>query len=245
MCRFSHDAARDYLQNLPPDRQTQWSPIPRMLENIFCSRSISALSTQRKFSDYMRPVNWVVSSVQSVGATIFVVMSPYEVNKILPEIRMSTTVHLHQHAPRVTHHMKTFEDLSFYCVPGLDTTATPHTDAAQYLGWKIIFAELRSIRAIVHIPGCCTFGRFGSKSDSAKRWLYQTRAPEWSIATGMSFRRVHCPPWENSLGWDAKGWSIYRRLSGRSCMLVCCSRRTLSRWTMLMLSLKTKRNEQA
>ena len=71
--------------------------------------------------DYLRPVNWIVSSAVS-GKTVLVVVSPHEANELLPDIRCSQFVRLHQYAPRVTKTMKSFDDLTFYCVPPLPTT---------------------------------------------------------------------------------------------------------------------------
>jgi len=70
-------------------------------------------------TDYLRPVNWLVSRVLSDGRMILVAMSPYEVNTLLGDIRESKYVRLHMYAPRTTRAMKTFEDLTFYCVPPL------------------------------------------------------------------------------------------------------------------------------
>jgi hypothetical protein len=68
--------------------------------------------------DYLRAVHWIVSSASS-GQTVLVVLSPYEVNELLPEIRQSKSVHLHQYTPKVTQAMKSLDDLRFYCIPAL------------------------------------------------------------------------------------------------------------------------------
>jgi hypothetical protein len=68
--------------------------------------------------DYLRPVNWIISCARQSG-TFFVVLSPYEVDNLLPEIRRSKAVHLHQYTPKVTQSMKAFDDLTFYCLPPL------------------------------------------------------------------------------------------------------------------------------
>ncbi|KIM46712.1 hypothetical protein M413DRAFT_23079 [Hebeloma cylindrosporum] len=70
-------------------------------------------------TDYLRPVNWLVSRVLSDGRVMLVVMSPYEVNHLIQEIRESKYVRLHMYAPRTTQATKTFENLTFYCVPPL------------------------------------------------------------------------------------------------------------------------------
>lgn len=73
---------------------------------------------------YMRPVNWIVSSTTQ-RCTILVILSPFEVNELLPIIRRSKAVHLHQYSPRVTETMRSFDDLKFYCIPPLPPTWTP------------------------------------------------------------------------------------------------------------------------
>ena len=71
-------------------------------------------------SEYMRPVHWIVSyTPPDRGATILVVMSPHEVNTLLPSIRKSEFVRLHMYAPRTIQAMKSMDDLAFYCIPPL------------------------------------------------------------------------------------------------------------------------------
>jgi hypothetical protein len=83
--------------------------------------------------DYLRTVHWIVSSASS-GKTVLVVLSPYEVNELLPEIRQSKSVHLHQYTPRVTQAMKPLDDLRFYCIPTLpESWAAPPASLTQEL----------------------------------------------------------------------------------------------------------------
>jgi hypothetical protein len=70
-------------------------------------------------TDCLRPVNWLVSHVLSDGRVIFIAMTPYEVNTLLQDIHESKYVRFHLYAPRSTQAMKTFGDLTFYCVPPL------------------------------------------------------------------------------------------------------------------------------
>jgi hypothetical protein len=69
-----------------------------------------------KIGDYMRPLNWIMSSSKQ---DVLVALSPHEVNSLLPKIRNSQKVRLHQYAPRVTKEMKPFDDLSFNPIPPL------------------------------------------------------------------------------------------------------------------------------
>ena len=76
---------------------------------------------QRVLTDYLRPINWIVSCVLDDS---LVAMSPYEVNHLIKDIRKSKYVRLHMYAPRTLYSMKPFDDLSFYCIPPLPPTST-------------------------------------------------------------------------------------------------------------------------
>jgi len=72
---------------------------------------------------FLRPVEWVVTSITS-KSPIIVAVSPYEVDQLLPQIRDSTAVKLHLFAPRGNLFMRTFEDLDRFVLPG-DPPAIP------------------------------------------------------------------------------------------------------------------------
>ncbi|KAF8602017.1 hypothetical protein BDV93DRAFT_607811 [Ceratobasidium sp. AG-I] len=74
-------------------------------------------SSSKQLHDFMRPFNWILFA----ACGILVVLSPYEVNELLPLIRSSTRVRLCVYAPRVTLAMRSFSDLRFYSVPNLPT----------------------------------------------------------------------------------------------------------------------------
>lgn len=75
-------------------------------------------SSRAQIDDYMRPLNWILSS-HNGG---LVVISPYEANALIPEIRGSKIVRLHVFTPRITKSMKSFSDLRFYTLPALPTS---------------------------------------------------------------------------------------------------------------------------
>ncbi|KAI6118443.1 hypothetical protein F5141DRAFT_999967 [Pisolithus sp. B1] len=66
--------------------------------------------------EYFRPVNWILSS-QLAGKTILVILSPFEVNELLPEIRSSEFVCLHIYTPRTQARMRPCDDLHLYTIP--------------------------------------------------------------------------------------------------------------------------------
>ncbi|PBL01428.1 hypothetical protein ARMGADRAFT_1059170 [Armillaria gallica] len=67
-------------------------------------------------SQFLRSVNWIVSSKKGDELRL-VVLSPFEVNELLPTIRTSKVVRLHVYAPRVTSTTKPFDDLQFHYFP--------------------------------------------------------------------------------------------------------------------------------
>ncbi|KAF8970976.1 hypothetical protein BDZ97DRAFT_1901937 [Flammula alnicola] len=99
------------------------SPQKRWSRQLLATRDFMTTTKNGKeksvLTDYLRPVNWIVSHVLRDGSLILVVMSPYEVNILLQDIRASKVVRLHMFAPRTTQTMKPFDDLTFYCVPPL------------------------------------------------------------------------------------------------------------------------------
>ncbi|KAG2039110.1 hypothetical protein BDR03DRAFT_1009308 [Suillus americanus] len=93
----------------------QWAP--NILVTRDFARTVETFLAMEKADEYLRPVNWIVSS--DVG--LLVIMSPNEVDKLLPDIRNSNVVHLCVYTPRTTNTMKACDDLQLYRVP-----STPH-----------------------------------------------------------------------------------------------------------------------
>ncbi len=92
----------------------KWSPTPLATKDF-------AITTKRRsritdLTDYLRPVNWVLSGGSGSDSTI-IVISPHEANELLPVIRKSDKVRLHIYAARVTVSMRSFSDLTFYTIP--------------------------------------------------------------------------------------------------------------------------------
>ena len=77
-----------------------------------------------KVDDYLRPVMWVVSGKRAQDE-VLVILSPYEANHLLLDIRSSDNVHLHLYTPRITKSMKPCDDLALYSIPAVPTGWTP------------------------------------------------------------------------------------------------------------------------
>ncbi|KAF9473711.1 hypothetical protein BDN70DRAFT_362759 [Pholiota conissans] len=120
-------------------------------------------------TEYLRPVNWIVSRIRN-GDILLVVMSPYEVNAILEEIRRSKHVRLHVYAPRTSESMKPF-DLAFYCIPPLHhgpmIPATLTNDIGHQLNIWAGQLYLDSYESYLRL--CLILGISSSESDGNSR----------------------------------------------------------------------------
>ncbi|KAF8192160.1 hypothetical protein BJ912DRAFT_278458 [Pholiota molesta] len=88
-------------------------------------------------TEYLRSVNWIISHLRKDGELILVVMSPYEVNALLENIRKSRSVRLHVYAPRTAQSMKSFDDLAFYCIPPFNPQNTDRPSLSNDLGYQL------------------------------------------------------------------------------------------------------------
>jgi hypothetical protein len=75
---------------------------------------LSSISWSGHMDSYLRPVQWILSSSKS---DLLLLISPFEANALLPQIRKSNTAHLHLYAPRVSRNTDSFEDLQSFVVP--------------------------------------------------------------------------------------------------------------------------------
>jgi hypothetical protein len=91
------------------DSTPDWSPSPRTTVDF---ATTTRYLSREPLTDYLRPVNWVVTS-GSGKDSVAIVISPYEANELLPDIRKSGMVRLRIYAPKVTASMRSFSDLTF------------------------------------------------------------------------------------------------------------------------------------
>ena len=76
------------------------------------------------YNDYFRPVNWVLTSKVEAQPTFFLLISQYEVNQLLDDIRgPNSAVYLHQYEPRVTKSMRSLDEST---APMLESTLQWH-----------------------------------------------------------------------------------------------------------------------
>ena len=68
--------------------------------------------------DFLRPVQWVLSSHKQPS---LVLLSPFEANALVDQIRESPFVTLHIYSPRTSRNMRSFEDLQSFMIPHRDS----------------------------------------------------------------------------------------------------------------------------
>ncbi|CUA77979.1 Protein Ycf2 (chloroplast) [Olimarabidopsis pumila] [Rhizoctonia solani] len=115
-------------------------------------------------SEHMRPVHWIVTGSNNVR----VVMSPYEVNKLLPLIRKSSVVRLHVYAPRISFAMRSFSNLQFYSIPAPPTNQSSTALSKAQLQLDLFAGQLYLPSYQDYISLCATLGIFtpsGTEND--------------------------------------------------------------------------------
>jgi hypothetical protein len=118
--------------------------------------------------DYMRPVHWIISSALPDGTLKLVILSPFEVDGILPEIRRSNKVHLHQYSARVIQTMQSFDHLKFHCIPPLPSSwISPPIDLRNQLNlWagQLYLEDFETYLQLCNFLGVYTVNARGSIS---------------------------------------------------------------------------------
>ncbi|KAK7056950.1 hypothetical protein VNI00_002668 [Paramarasmius palmivorus] len=147
---FPHLPRVSIFENLlPPDRR---------VDCLFATKDFFATITTvaQRSGDYLRPINWVISGRNGV----LVVLSPYEVNQLLPAIRQSRNVILHMYRPRTAKFMKSIDDLQLFCIPPLPSSwrPPPHSvvDLLNLAAGQLYFADYDAYLRVCAMLGVCT-----------------------------------------------------------------------------------------
>ncbi|KAF8252042.1 hypothetical protein K440DRAFT_578390 [Wilcoxina mikolae CBS 423.85] len=114
--------------------------------------------------EFLRPVNWIVSSV--VDRTILVIMSSFEVNRLIPEIRESSKVILHMYSPQVARTTPSYELLDFCPIPGPNRWQpnTSLVDELNIFAGQLYFPNYQTYQRL-----CGFLGLYLEETTSAKR----------------------------------------------------------------------------
>ncbi|TRM56132.1 hypothetical protein BD626DRAFT_587475 [Schizophyllum amplum] len=76
---------------------------------------------------FVRPVHWIVSTRKAPDALVLI--SPFEANEIMKDVRQSSDVRLHLYTPRTSSNMRAFDDMTFLITPSY---ITPSSAATTY-----------------------------------------------------------------------------------------------------------------
>ena len=114
--------------------------------------------TSGKTADYLRPVHWIISSKRGSN-DVLVILSPYEVSFLLPNIRSNKKIHLHLYTPRITKSVKPCDDLSLYSIPAVPDGWVPLSSLMDQLGVFAGQLYLKDYEAYIRL--CRFLGIYG------------------------------------------------------------------------------------
>ncbi|KAG2757812.1 hypothetical protein P692DRAFT_20789290 [Suillus brevipes Sb2] len=164
--------------------------------------TVGTFPTLQKADEYLRPVNWIVSS----NAGVLVVMSPNEVNTLLPDIRNSNVVHLSIYTPRTTNTMKACDDLRLYRVPSTQHVTPPKRLICQL---NLFAGQLYFSNYEMYLRTCNFLGLnapdLGNKQLIADSDGFIREQHRPSARASCSFKRSQLPPLKELFRMRRKG----------------------------------------
>ncbi|KAG2357480.1 hypothetical protein BDR07DRAFT_1490680 [Suillus spraguei] len=181
------------------------------------ARTVQTFLTKQKGDEYLRPVNWIVSS----DAGVLVVMSPSEVDTLLPDIRNSNVVHLCVYTPRTTNTMTPCDDLQLYRVPSALhlTPSEPLICQLNLFAGQLYFSSYEMYLYTCNFLGLNApdLGDGDLIADSDGFIREENRPP---ARASCSFKRSQLPPLKELFGMRRKGMGyspthLGRILNGR------------------------------
>lgn len=109
------------------------------------------LSTDSKMDNYLRPVNWVLTSLH--GGEM-VVISPHEANDLMSKIKSSTSVRLHTFSARTNKSMSPFHHMGFYTPQARPEDRKPSRESLRALN---LFAGTLYLESLAEYETLCHF----------------------------------------------------------------------------------------
>jgi hypothetical protein len=105
---------------------------------------------------FLSPVHWIVSC-KAKDALLFAILSPYELQELLPTIRENKKVTLHVYSPHLIASAQSLGDLSFCALPVVGPWARP--DLSQQLGLfagQLYFPVYEDYVSLCNFLGLCS-----------------------------------------------------------------------------------------
>lgn len=116
------EAVGSLISSLSEKQRARWT------HDILATRDFMTTVEGSEFggdgTQFLRPLNWVLSFPEDANGRV-VLLSPFEINELLPVIQKSKRVRLHIYAPRVMQNCQSFEDLRFYTIHPLPSSWKP------------------------------------------------------------------------------------------------------------------------
>ncbi|KAL4078051.1 hypothetical protein J3A83DRAFT_4476741 [Scleroderma citrinum] len=112
-------------------------------QSLFVTADFCQVARDGPPDEYLRPVNWILS-MNSPSGPILVILSPFEVNELLPEIWTSKFVYLHIYTPRTLEALRPFDDLLVCSIPAIPrnwTAPTPLMDQLNLFAGQLYLLD--------------------------------------------------------------------------------------------------------
>ncbi|KAG1894568.1 uncharacterized protein F5891DRAFT_1255076 [Suillus fuscotomentosus] len=187
----------------------QWAQ--NVLVTLDFARTVETVLTIQKADEYLRPVNWIV--LGDVG--VLVIMSPNEVDALLPDIRNSKAVQLCVYTPRTTNTMKACDDLRLYRVPSTSHLTLPEPLICQL---NLFAGQLYFSSYEMYLRTCNFLGlnapdlRDMDLIADSDGFIRKNRP---SARASCSFKRSQLPPLKELFGMRRKGMGYLPTHLGR------------------------------
>ena len=150
-----------------------WSPF--ILATVDFCNTIKPESSRGTMDQYLRPVQWILSR-KNDRDQVLVLLSPFEADRLMPDIRASECVHLHVYAPRTSQRMKPSDDLQLYSIPPLPSNWTPPWALIDQLNLFAGQLYLRDYESYLRLYRLCVPATKESRNDAVvRRNLFNTR----------------------------------------------------------------------
>ncbi|KIW82284.1 hypothetical protein Z517_05311 [Fonsecaea pedrosoi CBS 271.37] len=137
-----------------------------ILTTVDFASTVQSLGQSSLLDSYQRPVQWILTSIgdgRDNNIKHVVIISPYEAQMLLTDIRSSTRVTLHLYAPRPNLGIRPIDGLDLYRVTAM---LTPSTLSRQYVYQLNLFAGQLYLDSFQEYVEVCTL--LGVASEAAK-----------------------------------------------------------------------------
>ncbi|KAG2366240.1 hypothetical protein BDR07DRAFT_1480293 [Suillus spraguei] len=187
------------------DTSAEFDECDHWAQNVLVTRDFARTvgTSIYDIDDYLRPVNWIVSS--DIDRQMLVVMSPNEVDALLPDIRTSKVVHLCIYTPRIIQTMQACDNLRFYCVPSAPRS-TPDSLICQL---NLFAAQLYFSNYNMYLQTCRFLGLNAPDLEGEDLvadndgFIKMENRP--SARASCMFKRSQLPPLKELFGMRRKG----------------------------------------